>query len=245
MDKGPQDSSRTSPETQSPKPERKGRWRWILVAVAAVGTVVGGVATFEGDLEKLKDVPNQIVILWNYLFPGDDFSLRDVRMVSSQHISSTDQSVTVEAVASKHDLKNCAADLDIGLGKSYPKSLDVTEKRDARNGFKRFLFTIPDKDFPDHASIHLRCERAVSQWTTVAWPVDEKLVNFGVVRGQDNSHGGPSIGCTTDLVGWAKLNHPDVCKFVKPIQTDVADGAGCGFTHFTIQCSNVPFDQAR
>ena len=84
------------------------------------------------------------------------------------------QEVMIEAVTSKHPLKQCAADLDGANSQGYYLGLSengTEEKLDiGTNGLARFKFYISVSDIPKTAQLRLRCEQEVSTWTTVNWP---------------------------------------------------------------------------
>lgn len=48
------------------------------------------------------------------------------------------------------------------------------------------------------------------------------------------------IGCGTNPIGWAKVTHPDVCKYVN-VETLTGEGGGhCGYANLLVSCSTSP-----
>ncbi|WP_148667169.1 hypothetical protein [Bradyrhizobium amphicarpaeae] len=241
----PNSEPATSSGPEQTKAKQRGWWAWIVAAAVAITTFFGWVAGI--DVAKLRATGDQLKSYALDFLQGDEFKLRSAKLVYREPAGDNDYRAFVDVVATNKSLGMCQADLNIGPGKKYPKSEDITEKRDTHNGFKRFSFVILRKEFPQEGKIQLRCEKATSDWADVDWPVEVKQENFPVLVAEDTSHGGPPaeafLYCGTDVAGWAKINHPEVCKYIDVVRGASSDGGRCGHSHLVVRCSTIPLDR--
>jgi hypothetical protein len=205
-------------------------WRSLRTLVySAVVAASGLLAYLLGvDYAKLKEISNSARLGLINLLQGEDLNVLSGKQVFHLPANDSDVEVMVEIVASKRGLRGCEADLDIGANHEYSRVPDSTPDGDAASSLKRFRFIVAKKEYPEHASVRLHCgEFVTNPRTEIDWKVDDNKQNFAVVVGDNDSHGGPSIGCIPNAEDWAKLAHPDVCKFVKSVVTGSTDGGRC------------------
>jgi hypothetical protein len=243
-----QQTPNPAPPTSTPKePAPKSWWGWIVAGFIAVGAVVGW---FGGLADEISKLWQQRGVVLDLLTPDNTFKLRDVRKVSNGITGLTghanDYEVLIEAVASKTSLKQCVADLDAGQAQSqgYYTAPDKVGQNDEQNGLERFTFYLPRLNFPDHGRLRVSCKNAISEWTNVDWPAELKTAVFQLCIGEHGDHceGAIHLSCHTDPEGWAKTNHPDVCKYIKFYKTGSGDGNACGYDHYALTCSTAPIE---
>jgi hypothetical protein len=225
----------------------KNWWTWAIAAIAAIGAVATGLATFTDSLSTLWAKRDVLIHL---LDNETSFKLRDVKKVyhrASVAAGHTDDNeVMVEAVSSRRSITKCEADLDTHSGKDYYRSADksgnVNQQDSSDYGLIRFNFYIPKKDFPTKGDLRLRCNGAISEWTNVSWPIDEKTEDYRICVGEkpERCAGVIHLNCGTNVEAWARTTHPEVCKNVKQTTLHVIDGNRCGYTNLLVTCSTVP-----
>jgi hypothetical protein len=134
--------------------------------------------------------------------------------------------------------RNCVAEFDDGRR----HIVFANQRSEGKEGLREFSFKVSRSGYiADHGAVRVRCKNISSGWIAVK-PTVEKIQSFTVVVGDNDSHGGPSIGCYSDVLGWARLTHPDVCKSVTILSLGGSSGGKCGYSHYTVRCSTISPD---
>ena len=169
-----------SQRAKSKTPPKTSRLKAGVTAITTSFGLIAAAAAFPEQAKKILDQAKNAII---WMMAGDEISLRDTRKEYHRVDGAArpwrkpyTYEVLIETIAGRRGFKNCGADLNVDSRQGSYTALNVEGEEDRQdipaNGFMRFKFYLPMRDFPKKAQFRLRCENGTSIWTDVRWPVD-------------------------------------------------------------------------